>query len=117
MSSAWAQGINSWAHVALLMIGLYTIIAKPNLVKKVIGLGILQSGVFLLFISMAAVRGGSAPIVHGDGGPHANPLPQVLILTAIVVSVSTMALALALVIRIHRENGTCEADELEAGAE
>ena len=100
------------AYVALLMTGLYTVIASRNLVKKVIGLGVLQTGVFLLFISLAAVEGGRAPILIDGAAVYANPLPQVLILTAIVVSVSTTAVALALCVRIHQEYSTVEEDEI-----
>ena len=110
--SSWLPHFHYWAHVALLVIGLHTIIAKPSLIKKVIGLGIFQTGVFLLFISMAAVEGGAPPIATEGVTLHANPLPHVLILTAIVVSVSTMALGLALIIRIREEWGTSEVDEL-----
>jgi multicomponent Na+:H+ antiporter subunit C len=112
---------NFWVFAVIFCIGLYTIISRPNLVKKIIGLGILQTGVFLLFLSLAFVHGGSVPILesaHGHALPgppsttHVNPLPHVLILTAIVVSVSTMALALALAIRIKAEWGSVEDDEL-----
>jgi multicomponent Na+:H+ antiporter subunit C len=101
-------------YIGLMMVGLYTIIAKPNLIKKVIGLGVLQTGVFLLFISAAAVEGGAPPIHDPAITLYANPLPHVLILTAIVVSVSTTAVALALCIRISAEYGSIEEDELIA---
>ena len=100
------------AYVALLMIGLYTVIAGRNLVKKVIGLGVLQTGVFLFFISLAKVDDGTAPILTDGSAEYANPLPQVLILTAIVVAVSTTAVALALCVRIHQDYGTIEEDEI-----
>ena len=106
---------NYWVYVVIMMIGFYAVIARHNLVKKVIGLGIFQTGIFLLYISMGVVRGGSAP-VRGPGTPpdtlFANPLPHVLILTAIVVSLSTMAVALAIIVNIQRRYGTIEADEI-----
>lgn len=104
---------NYWIYVVLMMIGLYAVIAKNNLVKKVIGLGLFQAAVFLFYISMSYVDGATLPISWDHGGPYANPLPHVLILTAIVVSVSTMAVALAIVIRIKRAYGSIEADELQ----
>lgn len=101
---------------ALFAIGLYTIIAKTHVVKKVIGLAVLQTGAFLLFISLASVEGGTAPIVGETPAAYMNPLPHVLILTAIVVGVSTMAVGLALCIRIRQEWGTCENDEIRRRA-
>ena len=96
---------NYWIYVVLMMIGLYGVIAKPNLIKQAIALGLFQTGIFLYYISMAVIDGGTAPIwtTIEDGaqkfqGPYDNPLPHVLILTAIVVSVSVLAVALALII-------------------
>lgn len=109
---------NYWVYVLLMMLGLYASIAKPNLVKKVIGLSLFQTGIFIFYISMGVVsrdgKSGEAPIFFGDGAEHlyTNPLPHVLILTAIVVSVSTLAVALALIVNIKRAYGTIEADEL-----
>jgi len=110
---------NYWIYIALMMIGFYGVIAKMNLVKQAIALGIFQTGIFLFYISMAVVDGGTAPIwtAIGDGsvkdlGPYDNPLPHVLILTAIVVSVSILAVALALIINIKRAYGTIEYDEI-----
>jgi multicomponent Na+:H+ antiporter subunit C len=103
---------NYWVYVALMMIGFYAVIAKPNLVKKVIGLGLFQTAVFLLFISTAYVEDATAPIVWEQAERYVNPLPHVLILTAIVVGVSVMAVALALVIRIGRAYGSIESDEI-----
>ncbi len=98
---------NSWIFVLLLMVGFYAVIARDNLVKKLMGLSIFQSAVFLLFITMGTVTGGTAPIVLGDdwGAVFSNPLPQVLILTAIVVGISTLALGLAIVVRIKESYG------------
>ena len=108
----WLASYNYWVFAILLALGLYTVIARKHLVKKVIGLGVLQTATFLFFISLAAVEGGTAPIVTGEDAVYVNPLPHVLILTAIVVGVTTMAVALALCIRIREEWGTLEADEL-----
>jgi multicomponent Na+:H+ antiporter subunit C len=107
---------NYWVFALLLMIGLYAVIAKPNLVKKLLGLSIFQSAVFLLYISMAKVEGGTAPIIQHARDPQvfSNPLPHVLILTAIVVGISTIALGLAIVVRICEEYGTIEEDEIQA---
>jgi multicomponent Na+:H+ antiporter subunit C len=111
---------NYWIYVVLMMIGLYGVIAKPNLIKQAIALGLFQTGIFLYYISMAVIDGGTAPIwtTIEDGaqkyqGPYDNPLPHVLILTAIVVSVSVLAVALALIINIKRSYGTIESDEIE----
>ena len=101
-----------WIVIVLMMIGFYTVIASGNLIKKVIGLNIFQASVFLLYISIGSVAGATAPIFAEGVGPYANPLPHVLILTAIVVGVATSALGLALVVRIREAYGTVEEDEL-----
>lgn len=103
----------------LMMAGLYVVIARGNLVAKIVGLNIFQTAVFLLYISMGKVAGGTAPIVFGgsEGSAdrlYSNPLPHVLILTAIVVGVATTALGLALVVRIKDAYGTIEEDEIQA---
>ncbi|MDH7594257.1 MAG: cation:proton antiporter subunit C [Methanomicrobiales archaeon] len=104
---------NYYMAVIIMMIGLYAMIAKSNLVKKIIGLNIFQTAIFLFYISIADVRGGTAPIlIEGSNALYVNPVPHVLILTAIVVSVSTTAVALSLVIRIHREYRTVEEEDL-----
>jgi multicomponent Na+:H+ antiporter subunit C len=107
---------NYWVSVALMLIGFYGIFAKDNLIKKVIGLSIFQTAIFLYFISLGAVKGGTAPIVSEEiirkGYVYANPLPHVLILTAIVVSVATAAVALSLIIRMHDEYGSIEESEI-----
>jgi len=143
---------NYWVVIILMMAGLYIMIARHNLVKKMIGLSIFQTSIFYLYISMGKVKGGTAPILlempsHGhasnnglgdvlnpvatanaaqaaDGVAanaaaastivYSNPLPHVLILTAIVVGVATTAVGLALIVRIHEEYGTIEEDELRA---
>ncbi|MEF8779979.1 MAG: cation:proton antiporter subunit C [Haloferacaceae archaeon] len=103
------------AFVLLLCLGIYIVIASPNLVKKLIGLNMFQTAIFLFFISAAYVEGGSAPIVHADGagGPFVSPLPHVLVLTAIVVGVSLTAVGLALSIRVYAEYGTLRTDVLD----
>jgi|TARA_B100000929_G_scaffold113635_1_gene90089 multicomponent Na+:H+ antiporter subunit C len=103
---------NYWIVIVLMMIGFYATIARGNLIKKIIGLNIFQTSVFYLYISMGKVSGGTAPIV-GDGiTSYSNPLPHVLILTAIVVGVATTALGLALVVRINEAYGTIEEDDI-----
>lgn len=102
-----------WFVVFLLMSGLYVVLASGNLVKKVVGLNIFQTSVFILYISIGKLSGGTAPI-HIDGVTnYANPLPHVLILTAIVVGVATTAVALALAVRIHAAYGSCEESVIE----
>jgi multicomponent Na+:H+ antiporter subunit C len=103
---------NYWIVIVLMMTGFYTVIARPNLIKKVIGLFIFQTSVFILFISMAKVEGGTAPIIGEGYSLYSNPLPHVLILTAIVVSLATTALGLALVVRIREAYGTINEDEI-----
>ena len=103
---------NYWIVIALMMVGLYTVAASGNLVKKVIGLNIFQASVFLFFISVGKVSGGTAPIVEEGWTLYSNPLPHVLILTAIVVGVATTAVGLALVVRINRSYETIEDDEI-----
>ena len=99
----------------LLVVGLYIVVASPNLVKKVIGLNLFQTAIFLFFISAAFVAGGSSPVLPSggsDGGLYASPLPQVLVLTAIVVGVALTAVALALIVRIYGEYGTLDEETL-----
>ena len=103
-----------WVFAVLLMIGFYAVIAKLNLIKKLIGLSMFQAAVFLLYISMGKVEGGTAPIFSElvSDEIFSNPLPQVLILTAIVVGISTLALGLGIVVRINEEYGTIEEHEI-----
>jgi multicomponent Na+:H+ antiporter subunit C len=100
--------------VFLMVIGLYVVIARGNLVKKLIGLGIFQTSVYLLYIAPGKLIGGTAPIVAPGFTVYSNPLPHVLILTAIVVGVATLALGLAIVVRIREAYGTIEDDEILA---
>jgi len=104
-----------WVFALLLMIGFYAVTAKPNLIKKLIGLTIFQSAVFLLYITMGKVDGGTAPIFQAgvEDQIFSNPLPQVLILTAIVVGISTTALGLGIVVRIKEEYGSIEEHEIQ----
>ncbi len=104
---------NYWVVVVLMMIGFYVVIAQGNLVKKLFGLNIFQVSVFVLYISMSKVDNGTAPILDDRYTVYSNPLPHVLILTAIVVGVATMALGLALVVRIRNAYGTIEEEEIE----
>lgn len=103
---------NYWVVVVLMMTGFYIVIAHGNLIKKVIGLGIFQTSVIIMYISMGKVDGGAPPILAENIEVYSNPLPHVLMLTAIVVGVATMALALALIVRIHESYGTIEEDEI-----
>ena len=112
MLSEWFGHYNYWIAVTLVMLGLYVLMAHANLVKKVIGLNIFQTGVFIFYISMGELEGGTAPILSDAFVLYANPLPHVLILTAIVVGVATTALALALAVRIYRAYDTVEEDEI-----
>ena len=106
---------NYWAVIILMMIGLYIVIARDNLVKKVMGLNIFQVSAIMFYVSMGKVTGGTAPIIPEsgpDGVLFSNPLPHVLMLTAIVVGVATTALALSLAVRIQENYGTVEEDEI-----
>ena len=105
---------NYWVFAVLLMIGLYTVIVKGNLIKKLLGLSIFQSAVFLMYITLNKVDGATAPIIQKGVSDQtfSNPLPQVLILTAIVVGVSTTALGLAIVVRIKDKYGSIEEQEI-----
>jgi len=114
---------NYWIYVFLMLIGLYAMLAKNNLVKKLIGMSIFQTAIIVFYVSIGAKRGATIPIiehVHGmDSASHAvnaahyvNPLPHVLMLTAIVVSVSTLGVALAIIIGLYKKYGTVEEDEI-----
>ena len=108
---------NYWIVIILMMTGFYMVISRPNLVKKMAGLFIFQTSVFILFISMAKVKGGTAPILVEGIQTYSNPLPHVLILTAIVVGVATSALGLALVVRINEAYGTIDEDHIQSQEE
>jgi len=121
VSSIIIARYNYWAVIFLLLVGLYAMVAKKNLVKKIIGMNIFQTAIILFYISIGAKKGATIPIIlHGSSGSshavHAvdyiNPLPHVLMLTAIVVSVATLGVALALVLKIYSQFGTLEEDEI-----
>jgi multicomponent Na+:H+ antiporter subunit C len=103
---------NYLAAIIIMMIGLYMVISHTNLVKKIAGLNIFQTSVFLVYISVGVVTGGTAPIAAEGFEHYSNPLPHVLMLTAIVVGVATTALAFALIVRIKEEYGSVEEDEI-----
>ena len=131
---------NYWAIIGLMMVGLYIAFQSANLIKKLVGLSIFQTSVFLFYITLGKVAGGTAPILYGGdvehhgeaagahgavshesatGSPitgleevYSNPLPHVLILTAIVVGIATLAVGLALVVRIREAYGSIESDEV-----
>lgn len=104
---------NYWIVVVLMMVGFYIVIAHGNLVKKMVGLSIFQTSVFIFYISMAKIDGATAPILADGIEKYSNPLPHVLILTAIVVGIATTALGLALTVRIKESYGSIEEDEIQ----
>lgn len=127
----WLAFYNNWVIVIIMMAGFYIMIARYNLVKKIIGLSIFQTGIFYFYVSLGKVEAGTAPIfvepkVIDDSTAnvatgvveqtviYSNPLPHVLILTAIVVGVATMALGLALIVRIYEKYGSIEEDDIQA---
>jgi multicomponent Na+:H+ antiporter subunit C len=105
---------NYWVVIELMMIGFYIVICSNNLIKKLIGLTIFQTSVFIMYISMGKITGGTAPVLADGITLYSNPLTHVLILTAIVVGIATTALGLAIVVRIHEGYGTVEEDEIHA---
>jgi multicomponent Na+:H+ antiporter subunit C len=112
--SAIAAHYSHWTAVFLMVAGMYILVARGNLLKKLVGLAILQSSVYLLYIAPGKLLGGTAPIVAPGFATYSNPLPHVLILTAIVVGVATLALGLAIVVRIREAYGSIEEDEILA---
>lgn len=118
---------NYWIYITLMMIGLYAMISKNNLVKKIVGMNIFQTAIILFYVSIGVKKGATIPILeHGHGNAHGaashavqaadymNPLPHVLMLTAIVVGVATLGVALALAIRVFKQYNTLEEDEILA---
>lgn len=103
---------NYFGVVVLMMLGFYIVMDSPNLVKKMVGLNIFQASVFIFYITLGKVEGGSAPILDPAFSAYSNPLPHVLILTAIVVGVATTALGLAIIIRIKREYGSVDETDI-----
>jgi multicomponent Na+:H+ antiporter subunit C len=112
--SALAPHYSYWMTIVLIVAGMYILIARGNLLKKLLGLGVLQSSVYLLYIAPGKLIGGTAPIIAEGYALYSNPLPHVLILTAIVVGVATLALGLAIVVRIREAYGSIEEDEILA---
>ena len=117
MTGPVAQILESWNYlvvIALMMGGLFIVISQNNLVKKLVGLAIFQTSVFIFYISVGKMAGGTAPILmDGPETLYSNPLPHVLILTAIVVGIATTSLGLALIVRIREEFDTIEEDRIE----
>ena len=106
---------NYWIVFCLMMIGLFLVIGRKNFLKKIVGLTIFQTSVFLLYITFGKIKGGTPPILNESINIiYSNPLPHVLILTAIVVGVATTALGLSLVLRINTEYGSIEEDDISA---
>lgn len=113
---AWLGHFNYWIVVVLMMVGFYAVIAHGNMAKKIIGLNLFQTSAFILFISAGKILGGSTPVLREGIEVYSNPLPHVLILTAIVVGVATTAVGLALAVRINEAYGSIE-DDLLLGSE
>lgn len=110
----WAGHFTYFVTVFLMIAGLFIVIARGNLIKKLVGLGLFQTSVYLLYIAPGKLVGGTAPILGDAFSVYSNPLPHVLILTAIVVGVATLALGLALVVRIREAYGSIEEDDILA---
>lgn len=98
--------------IILFLIGFWIMLTHSNLIKKIIGMNIMETAIFLFFVAIGYVQGGSAPILGREGVTIINPLPSALILTGIVVSVSITAFALGLVVKLHHHYGTVDADEI-----
>ena len=103
---------NYWITIFLMVAGLYIVVAKSNMIKTLLGLAVFQTSVYLLYLSPGKILGGTPPILDENFQVYSNPLPHVLILTAIVVGVATLALGLALVVRVNEAFGTIEEDEI-----
>jgi multicomponent Na+:H+ antiporter subunit C len=103
---------NYWITIFLMVSGLYIVVSKSNMIKTLLGLAVFQTSVYLLYLSPGKILGGTPPILDKEFEVYSNPLPHVLILTAIVVGVATLALGLALVVRINESYGTIEEDEI-----
>ncbi len=109
---SFAEHYNYIVTIFLMVAGLYIVIARSNMIKKLIGLSLFQTSVYLLYLTPAKIIGGTAPILDPAYKVYSNPLPHVLMLTAIVVGVATIALGLALVVRIHEAYGTTDEDDI-----
>jgi multicomponent Na+:H+ antiporter subunit C len=105
---------NYFITIFLMVAGLYIVIARGNMIKKLVGLSLFQTSVYLLYIAPGKIIGGTPPVLDPAFEVYSNPLPHVLILTAIVVGVATLALGLAIVARIHEAYGTIEEDQIFA---
>lgn len=119
MTAGWLHEVllhvNYWAMMALMVIGLFIVAARGNMIKKLVGLSLFQTSVYLLYLTPGTITGATAPIlVEGREVMYSNPLPHVLMLTAIVVGVATMALGLALTVRIKEAYGSIEEDDITA---
>lgn len=118
MIAAAVAHLHYWLAGVLLLIGLYGMLAAPNLIRKLMAMNIFQTAVIVFFITLAAKTGGQPPLAPKDApapaAEYVNPLPHALMLTAIVVGVSVTGVALALVVRIHRHYGTLEEPDLLA---
>jgi multicomponent Na+:H+ antiporter subunit C len=112
--TSFVEHYNYIITVFLMVAGLYIVVARGNMVKKLVGLSVFQTSVYLLYIAPAKIIGGTPPVLDLAYTVYSNPLPHVLILTAIVVGVATIALGLALVVRIYDAYGTIEEDEIFA---
>jgi multicomponent Na+:H+ antiporter subunit C len=112
--AAFAAHYNYWVTTFLMVAGIYIVAARSNMIKTLVGLGIFQTSVYLLYLTPGKVIGATPPIIEPGYELYSNPLPHVLILTAIVVGVATLALGLALVVRIHEAYRTIEEDEVVA---
>ena len=107
-----------WLFIILMLSGLFIVVSRGNLIKKIVGLNIFQTSVFMFYISIGKMKGGTAPILLDKSADnsafiYSNPLPHVLILTAIVVGIATTALGLALIIKIREEYDTVEEDDIQ----
>ncbi|MCL5778879.1 cation:proton antiporter subunit C [Limibaculum sp. FT325] len=107
-----ARHYNYWVTILLMVAGLYIVVAKSNMIKRLLGLSVFQTSVYLLYLSPGKILGGTPPILAPGYAVYSNPLPHVLILTAIVVGVATLALGLALAVRINEAFGSIEEDEI-----
>lgn len=107
-----AERYNTWATILLMVSGLYIVVAKSNMIKTLIGMALFQTSVYLLYLSPGKIIGATPPILEKGYETYSNPLPHVLILTAIVVGVATLAMGLALIVRINEAFGTIEEDDV-----
>ena len=112
-----ASHFSYWATICLMVMGLFIVMARANLIKKLVGLAIFQTSIYLLYIAPGKLIGGTAPIIADGFSVYSNPLPHVLILTAIVVGIAVLALGLALVVQIREAYDSIEEDEILAAEE